>query len=114
MCAPYREVATLFRLPEGVYPVAGLTLGWPEARNAPTPRLPPAAVIHREAYDDSGLPAALDAYDMLRPRQKPRYPEVHGPAPQGCTWSENAARQLSVPERFGFRAWLRLRGFALD
>jgi len=34
--------------------------------------------------------------------------------PEGCTWSENAARQLSVPERFGFRTWLRLRGFALD
>lgn len=108
------KVGPLFRLPEGVYPVAGLTLGWPEARNAPTPRLPPSVVIHREHYDDAGLPEALAAYDALRPRQKPRYPEVHGPAPAGCTWSENAARQLSVPERFGFRAWLRLRGFALD
>ena len=76
--------------------------------------LPPVVVVHRETYDDSALPAALDAYDALRPRQKPRYPEVHGPAPEGCTWSENAARQLAVPERFGFRAWLRLRGFALD
>jgi nitroreductase/FMN reductase [NAD(P)H] len=108
------KVSPLFRLPEAVYPVAGLTLGWPEARNTPTPRLPPAAVIHRETFDDAALPAAIEAYDALRPRQKPRYPEVHGPAPDGCTWSENAARQLSVPERFGFRAWLRLKGFALD
>lgn len=108
------KVGPLFGLPEGVYPVAGLTLGWPAARNETTPRLPPAAVIHRERYDDSALPAALDAYDALRAKQKPRYPEVHGPAPEGCTWSENAARQLSVPERFGFRAWLRLKGFALD
>ena len=84
------------------------------ARNEPTPRLPPSVVVHRERYDEAGLPAALDAYDALRPKQKPRYPEVHGPAPEGCTWSENSARQLSVPERFGFRAWLRLRGFALD
>ena len=108
------KVGPLFRLPEGVYPVAGLTLGWPEARNEPTPRLPPSVVIHREQYDDAALAQALPAYDALRPKQKPRYPEVHGPAPEGCTWSENAARQLSVPERFGFRAWLRLRGFALD
>jgi FMN reductase [NAD(P)H] len=108
------KVGPLFRLPEGVYPVAGLTLGWPEARNETTPRLPPAVVVHREAYDDAGLPEALTAYDALRPKQKPRYPEVHGPAPEGCTWSENAARQLSVPERFGFRTWLRMRGFALD
>lgn len=108
------KVGPLFRLPEGVHPVAGLTLGWPEARNETTPRLPPSVVVHREAYDDADLPRALAAYDALRPRQKPRHPEVHGPAPEGCTWSENAARQLAVPERFGFRAWLRLRGFALD
>lgn len=108
------KVGPLFRLPEGVYPVAGLSLGWPEARNEPTPRLPPPVVVHREAYDDAGLGEALDVYDALRPRQKPRYPEVHGPSSAGCTWSENAARQLSVPERFGFRAWLRLRGFHLD
>jgi nitroreductase/FMN reductase [NAD(P)H] len=108
------KVGPLFGLPEAVYPVAGLTLGWPAARNETTPRLPPAAVVHRERYDDSALPTVIEAYDALRPRQKPRYPEIHGPAPEGCTWSENAARQLSVPERFGFRAWLRLRGFALD
>lgn len=108
------KVAPLFGLPEGVYPVAGLTLGWPLARNEVTPRLPPSVVVHRETYRDSGLEEALSDYDALRPKQKPRYPEIHGPAPEGCTWSENAARQLSVPERFGFRAWLRLRGFALD
>lgn len=108
------KVGPLFGLPEGVYPVAGLTLGWPASRNEVTPRLPQQVVVHREAYDDAGLDQALDGYDALRPRQKPRYPEVHGPAPEGCTWSENSARQLSVPERFGFRTWLRLRGFRLD
>lgn len=108
------KVGPLFGLPQGVFPVAGLTLGWPETRNETTPRLPPAAVVHRETYDDAALPDALAAYDALRARQKPRYPDVHGPVPEGCTWSENAARQLSVPERFGFRTWLRLRGFALD
>jgi nitroreductase/FMN reductase [NAD(P)H] len=107
------KVAPLFRLPKGVYPVAGLTLGFPEARNAPSPRLPAAVVVHREAYDDAGLEAALPGYDALRPPAKPRYPEVHGAAPQGCVWSENVARQLSVPERFGFSIWLRLRGFDL-
>ena len=94
--------------------MAGLTLGWPVARNEPTPRLPASVVVHRETYGEDALDAALDGYDALRPKQRPRYPDVHGPAPEGCTWSENTARQLSVPERFGFRAWLRLRGFALD
>ncbi|PZW39858.1 nitroreductase/FMN reductase [NAD(P)H] [Humitalea rosea] len=106
-------VAGLAALPEGVFPVAGLVLGWPQARNEVTPRLPPAVVVHRETYDDSALPEAFTSYDALRPRQKPRYPNVHGPAPEGCTWSENAARQLSVPERAGFRAWLASKGINL-
>jgi nitroreductase/FMN reductase [NAD(P)H] len=106
-------VAQLFGLPEGVFPVAGLTLGWPASRNATSPRLPQALVVHRETYDDSGLAAALPAYDALRPPGKPRYPEVHGPQLAGCRWSENAARQLSVPERAEFRAWLASRGINL-
>jgi len=108
------KVAPLFGLPKGVYPVAGLTLGWPEARAETSVRLPPSVVVHRERYDDAALPAGLGAYDAARPRARPRYPEIHGPAPEGCTWSANAARQLSVPERAGFRTWLRTRGFALD
>jgi nitroreductase/FMN reductase [NAD(P)H] len=99
-------IAGLFELPDGVFPVAGLTIGWPAARNGTSPRLPPSVVVHRERYDDSGLAAALPGYDSLRPPGKPRYPEVHGPKPEGCAWSENAARQLSVPERANFRAWL--------
>jgi nitroreductase/FMN reductase [NAD(P)H] len=106
-------IAELFGLPEGVFPVAGLTLGFPAARNATSPRLPPSVVVHREGYDDSGLAAALPAYDALRPPGKPRYPEVHGAKPEGCSWSENAARQLSVPERANFRAWLATRGINL-
>jgi nitroreductase/FMN reductase [NAD(P)H] len=106
-------VAKLFALPQGVFPLAGLTLGFPAARNETSPRLPPSVVVHRETYDDSGLAAALPAYDALRPPGKPRYPNVHGPKPEGCTWSENAARQLSVPERANFREWLASRGIHL-
>jgi nitroreductase/FMN reductase [NAD(P)H] len=107
-------VEEVFGLPAGVFPVAGLTLGFPAARNATSPRLPPSVIVHHERYDDSGLAAAVAAYDALRPPGKPRYPEVHGPAPEGCRWSENAARQLSVPERAGFRAWLATKDINLD
>ena len=107
-------IGSLFGLPDGVFPVAGLTLGVPAARNEVSPRLPPSVVVHRERYDDSGFTAALPAYDALRPPGKPRYPEVHGPKPEGCRWSENAARQLSVPERANFRAWLATKGIHLD
>ena len=35
------------------------------------------------------------------------------PPREGVGWSENVARQLSVPERFGFAAYLKTRGFDL-
>lgn len=108
------KVAPLLDLPKGVFPIAGLTLGYPAARNPSTARLPPAVVVHRGRYSTEGEAGAIAAYDAMRERGKPRYPEIHGPAPEGCRWSENAARQLAVPERAGFRAWLRSRGFALD
>jgi nitroreductase/FMN reductase [NAD(P)H] len=107
-------IEDLFGLPDGVFPVAGLTLGFPAARNATSPRLPPSVVVHRERYDDSGLAAALPAYDALRPPARPRYIEIHGPKPEGCRWSENAARQLSVPERANFRQWLATKDINLD
>jgi len=108
------KVAPLLGLPKGVFPIAGLTLGFPDGQNVTSARLPPSVTIHRDRYDASGEAQALGAYDAQRERAKPRYPEIHGPAPEGCTWTENVARQLSVPERAGFRAWLRSRGFALD
>jgi nitroreductase/FMN reductase [NAD(P)H] len=109
------KIAPLCALPAGVFPVAGLTLGWPEGeRNWLSPRLPQHLVVHEERYDDSALEAALPAYDAARPPARPRYPEILGPKPEGCGWSENAARQLSVPERFGLRTWLKLQGLALD
>ncbi len=108
------KVGPLLGLPKGVFPIAGLTLGFPESRAPTSVRLPPAVTIHRERYDASAEAQALSAYDARREPAKPRYPEIHGPAPEGCAWTENVARQLSVPERAGFRAWLRARGFALD
>jgi len=106
-------IEDLFGLPEGVFPVAGLTLGFPAARNAPSPRLPPSVAVHRESYDDTGLADLLPAYDALRPPGKPRYIEMLGPKAEGCRWSENAARQLSVPERANFRDWLATKDINL-
>ena len=106
------KIGPLLGLPEGVFPVAGLTLGFPATREPVSPRLPQNVVVHRERYDDTGLEAALPTYDARRPAGKPRYPEVFGPGSE--TWSANASRQLGVPERAGFRAWLKWRGFALD
>jgi nitroreductase/FMN reductase [NAD(P)H] len=112
------RVTPLIGLPSGVYPLAGLTVGWPEFRRPVSMRLPPQAVVHHERYDDSALADELSAYDARRRAREPLAPatlknnDVYAPK-EGVGWSENAARQLSVPERFGFATYLRTRGFDL-
>lgn len=112
------KVTPLLGLPDGVYPVAGLSVGWPEFRRPVAMRLPPSVVVHRERYDDSALEAEVRAYDKRRAAREPVAPgslknnDVYPPR-QGVGWSENVARQLSVPERFGFATYLKTRGFEL-
>ena len=112
------RVTPLLSLPSGVYPVAGLTVGWPVFRRPVSMRLPPSVVVHRERYDDTQQNAEIRSYDERRRAREPvaagslKNNDVHPPR-EGVGWSENVARQLSVPERFGFAAYLKTRGFDL-
>ena len=112
------RVSPLLGLPAGVYPVAGLTVGWPVFRRPVSMRLPPSIVVHRERYDDVQLENDIMTYDERRRDRDPvaasglKNNDVYPPR-DGVGWSENAARQLSVPERFGFAAYLRTKGFDL-
>jgi FMN reductase [NAD(P)H] len=112
------RVSPLLGLPDGVYPVAGLTVGWPLFRRPVSMRLPPSVVVHRERYDDSMLETDITAYDQRRNTRDPvaagslKNNDVYPPR-DGVGWSENVARQLSVPERFGFSTYLKTKGFDL-
>ncbi|HBK06368.1 MAG TPA: NADPH-dependent oxidoreductase [Acetobacteraceae bacterium] len=112
------RVSPLLGLPNGVYPVAGLSVGWPVFRRPVSMRLPPTVVVHRERYDDSAMETEVAAYDQRRAARDPiaagslKNNDVYPPR-DGVGWSENVARQLSVPERFGFGAYLKTKGFDL-
>jgi FMN reductase [NAD(P)H] len=112
------RVSPLLGLPSGVYPVAGLSVGWPVFRRPVSMRLPPSVVVHRERYQDEHLPEEIAAYDERRRTREPvaaaglKNTDVYPPR-DGVGWSENVARQLSVPERFGFAAYLKTKGFDL-
>jgi FMN reductase [NAD(P)H] len=112
------RVSPLLGLPAGVYPVAGLSIGWPVFRRPVSMRLPPSVVVHRERYDDSALDTEIAAYDQRRNARDPvaagglKNNDVYPPR-DGVGWSENVARQLSVPERFGFSTYLKTKGFDL-
>jgi nitroreductase/FMN reductase [NAD(P)H] len=110
-------VSDILGLPDHVFPVAGLGAGWPSFEGVMSPRLGLDVTIHRDRYDEQGLRDRVDAYDrrreMVQPYRSQRFVERFGEAsPYG--WSEDKARQYSVPERADFGAFVRAKGFRLD
>mgnify|MGYP001327837859 CR=1 FL=1 len=112
------EFTGILELPDGVFPIAGLTLGWPDRKGTITHRLPPSIVINYETYDDTTLDTGIDNYDNRAHELKPikpqsqRHTDRYGVL-EKCTWSENVSRQLSVPERPDFTDFLRSKGIEL-
>ena len=111
-------VAALLDLPDQVFPVAGLCLGYPAQTGFISMRLPPDVTVHIDRYDDARLAEELDAYDRRRDRRhsiadRQRAPERYGTLPF-YGWSEDKARQAATPEGIGFAAYLKAHGFTLE
>jgi FMN reductase [NAD(P)H] len=109
-------VGAALALPDGVFPVAGLCLGYPAGRGHVSMRLPPSITVHTDAYDDSGLETGIDAYDRRRDarhamtREQQRDPGRFGYA-AFYGWSEDKARQAAQPEGASFAEYLKTHGF---
>jgi nitroreductase len=112
------EVADILGLPDKVFPVAGLCLGWPAQQGFISMRLPIEATVHIDRYDDTALSEAVDGYDRRRDarhsiKDRQREPDRFGVA-GFYGWSEDKARQAATPEGTGFATWIKAHGFALD
>jgi len=106
-------VSRLLDLPDHVFPVAGLAVGWPARPPAISPRLPLALTLHENRYADDGIEAAISDYDRRRPYEKQCDVAIFGEA-AAYGWSEDKARQYAQPERTGFGDFVRRKGFRLD
>lgn len=112
------RLGELLMLPAGVFPVAGLTVGYPSDDGRVSLRLPVSALVHRDRYDGSRFESELAAYDERRMKREPTAPEKQKYRERWGTaavypWSEDKARQYSVPERHSFGPWVRAQGFGL-
>ncbi len=113
------KVAAILALPDLVFPVAGLCLGYPRAEGHVSLRLPRLATTHVDRYDDGALPQAIDDYDQRRnarhaiPMEQHRSNAEFGEAPF-YGWSEDKARQAAKAEGAAFPPYLRSHGFSFD
>jgi nitroreductase/FMN reductase [NAD(P)H] len=110
-------VSGVLGLPDHVFPVAGLGLGWPATAGRVSPRLPLSVSVHENRFDEADLRRRIEDYDRRRaavqPYARQRYVEDYGTA-AAYGWSEDKARQYSRPERADFGAFIRAKGFRLD
>jgi nitroreductase/FMN reductase [NAD(P)H] len=110
------KTSELLGLPEAVFPVAGLCVGYPQESGRIMPRLPLAVTTHLNQFDESDLCAHVDAYDVRRhglfPLKRQRHSKIY-PDVELNGWSEDKARHYSLPERADFGTFIRNKKFSL-
>jgi FMN reductase (NADPH) len=113
-----QEVIDLLGLPRLVFPVVGMTVGWPSQDNQLRPRLPLELVLHWEQYDTTPRDELLRVYDQVM-ISTGIYEDRKVPIPgrkaeiESVGWLEQSARRVSKADRTGLRNAIKMQGFAL-
>ncbi|WP_298608353.1 oxygen-insensitive NADPH nitroreductase [uncultured Thiothrix sp.] len=102
-------VCDLLKLPEQVYPVFGMCLGWPVQANAVKPRFPVQTILHTDHYDLSQVASQVDAYDL----QMQAYYQTRGSNQRISNWSAQTAGAVQKKQRPHMLKFLQARGLLL-
>ncbi|MGB0466740.1 MAG: oxygen-insensitive NADPH nitroreductase [Pontibacterium sp.] len=103
------EVSGLLKLPELVYPVFGLCLGYPNQNPEVKPRLPVNVVLKQDTYDEHEDREKIEAYDV----QISEYYHTRTKGQKDMTWSEQISGMLVKESRPHMLAFLKSKGFLL-
>ena len=101
-----KDVIALLDLPRLVFPVTGMSVGWPAKPPALRPRLDIQAVLHWETYDRAMIATGIYEGRQVPAPGKPEVVEDYG-------WLEHSARRVSQPTRTFLRQVLADQGFEL-
>lgn len=101
------EIARLLDLPQRVYCVYGMCLGYAETRPQQKPRMDLDTVRHFESYRREHQGPSVDAYDS----ELARHYRDAGRQTADNSWSNDVSSKFSTRPRDGLRAALRRMGF---
>ncbi|MEC0171629.1 oxygen-insensitive NADPH nitroreductase [Paenibacillus graminis] len=101
------ELSELLGLPELVYPVFGMCLGYPAGVNGIRPRLPLQAVLHHNGYQADASVEQVKAYDEVTRD----YMRQRTGGQKDTPWSEMMAGRLAQPSRLQMKEFLLQKGF---
>ncbi|WP_151735642.1 oxygen-insensitive NADPH nitroreductase [Paenibacillus tengchongensis] len=101
------ELSELLGLPERVYPVFGMCLGYPEGESGIRPRLPLEGVLHRGRYDQEKTAAQVAIYDEV----SREYMLKRSGGKMDTPWSAMMAKRFAEPSRMQMKDFLLSKGF---
>jgi len=103
------EVSKLVGLPENVYPVFGLCIGYPEQDPDIKPRLPLDSVLMHDTYKEDALAPGIAAYDA----HIAEYYRTRAGGTKDSSWSDEMQALLGKESRPHMRGFLESKGFTM-
>lgn len=104
-----QKVCDLLGIPDLVYPVFGMCLGYPAEDPQTKPRLPLDAVLKVDHYSDAGDETRLSTYDQVCCD----YYNRRDCANREDNWTQQIARLMCKEMRPHMRAFLESKGFSM-
>ncbi|GAA4850383.1 oxygen-insensitive NADPH nitroreductase [Paenibacillus vulneris] len=105
-----QEISDLIGLPELVYPVFGMCLGYPDQEPTQRPRLPLATVLHRERYSTETYTEGIEQYNQ----ELSQWMLTRAGGTRESNWSKEMTGRLRSRQRTHMRSFLENRGFKLE
>ncbi|WP_152205554.1 oxygen-insensitive NADPH nitroreductase [Marinobacter changyiensis] len=103
------EVSKILQLPEHVYPVFGMCLGYPDQNPEVKPRLPLASILKEDVYRSDEDEALVAEFDET---MRSYYLERTG-GKKETNWSEQLKPLFTTKIRAHMKAFLEARGFKM-
>jgi len=104
------QVVELLELPDQVFPLFGLCLGWPDQDPALKPRLPLSVTLKEETYNEAADQDGIRSYDE---QMRGYYKERTG-GKVDRAWSEDMSALLGKESRPHMKGFLESQGFTFE
>ncbi len=102
-------VSDLLGLPDQVYPVFGMCLGWPAIDPDVKPRFPVTTILHQDHYALDKVEAQVEGYDL----QVRAYYYSRTGKTRVSNWSEQTAKAVQDKKREHILSFLNKRGLLI-
>ncbi|HDY85868.1 MAG TPA: oxygen-insensitive NADPH nitroreductase [Methylophaga sp.] len=98
-------VCELLKIPNQVYPVFGMCLGYPDEKPEQKPRLPAQMILHEDYYHENQTD--LETYN----KTCSKYYQNRSSGSRDDTWTRQISDMVSKPMRPHMKAFLKKKGF---